>query len=88
MNHFSRGKSHTTPEKEEDICTLQRSYHTSQLHQYTPGRRLHSRDLVKDTVARGAEPERLKKAIANWLDSRLKNRSSLQDWSDHERLDE
>ena len=82
FNHFRRGKSHTIPEKEEDIQCLQASYSASKLHQYTPGRRVESIDKVKDVVEQGSDPIRLKKVIERWLATRLTECSSDQDWSE------
>lgn len=82
VNHFSRGKHHTTPGKEEDIRILQSSYHTSKLHEFTPGRHLLSRDKVKDTIGSGSDPGKLKKIISRWADGRLSVRSTEQDWQD------
>jgi len=52
---LTRGKKHTVPQRELDICTLQNSYHASCIFQFTPGRGKPSNsDYAADVFLEGA----------------------------------
>ncbi|KAI0283764.1 hypothetical protein BC826DRAFT_1127316 [Russula brevipes] len=53
LNHYWRRKSHTSPE--EDIARLQASYGASKVHCKVPGRKVESRNAVKDYINLGME---------------------------------
>ncbi len=79
LNHFLRGKAHTTPDKENDVERLQSAYQRSKVHDYVRGRQVKG-TTVKDYLALGSEPGKLKNTIKNWAEKRLSERGSLEDW--------
>ncbi|KAF7789595.1 hypothetical protein EIP86_000541 [Pleurotus ostreatoroseus] len=81
INHFLRGKSHTSPEKEVDVARLQASYAASSIHVYNRRRQVSKECQVQDFIAKGSDPEKLKKAIQKWQENRNTERSSREDWS-------
>lgn len=81
INHYRRGKSHTSPDKHEDISRLQRSYRASKLHEFTPGRILEEKDKVKDYIAQGSAVEKLNKVMEKWASNRLVERSTEENYS-------
>jgi len=83
INHFRRGKSHTSPGKEEDVARLQASYRNSGIHINRPGRRLDAKDKVPDFMAIGSETSLLK-TMEKWLANRVSEWSSEEDWTDYE----
>ncbi|KAH9953949.1 hypothetical protein BC827DRAFT_1094186, partial [Russula dissimulans] len=40
VNSFARGKTHTSPDAEEDIRNLQATYKKDEIHVFKPGRKL------------------------------------------------
>jgi len=40
INHFHRGKSHTSPDKEKDVQQLQAAYHNGNVHVLEKGRKV------------------------------------------------
>jgi hypothetical protein len=80
INHFFRGKSHTSPDAEEDIQNLQTAYHTNTIHTYTAGRKLNSKDKSKDYMMFGVEGTKLKKTIIRWAANRVSVRATGEDW--------
>lgn len=83
INHFHRGKSHTSPDKEEDVARLQASYHQSGVHRFVRGRKLDAKDKVPDLLAIGSGGGRLSKAIEKWAANRASEWSSKEDWTDY-----
>ena len=83
INHFERGKSHTAPDKEEDVARLQASYNLSQIHTKKVGRRLDKRDKAANFIALGSEGTRLKKTMERWLRNRISEWSSEEDWNEY-----
>jgi hypothetical protein len=80
VNHFCRGKSHTSPGKEEDVSRLQASYHESRIHQKIQGRKLDSKNKVKDYLARGTQEQVIVNVISRWSENRVRERSSEDNW--------
>jgi hypothetical protein len=83
LNHFLRGKSHSSPEKEEDINRLCMSYHASKIHSNHPRRRLDLKDRVGDTVSIGTESGKLLKTMSKWVANRVSEWSCEEDWKDY-----
>ena len=83
INHFQRGKNHTAPDKEEDVSRLQSSYHQSKIHIKKNGRKLDKRDKVADCLAVGSEGTRLKKTMDRWVQNRISEWSSENDWNEY-----
>ena len=83
LNHFLRGKSHSSPEKEEDIARLCLSYHASKVHNNHPRRKLGSKDKVPDTMFIGAESNKLIKTMSKWVVNRVSEWSNTEDWKDY-----
>ena len=63
-----QGKKHMVPKKELDIQALQKSYHTAQVHQYEPGRKLKRKNVVKDVATVGAIDMMSGKTVNRWID--------------------
>lgn len=84
FNHFYRGKSHTSPEKEKDVARLQLSYKNSNIHVYTPGRHLTQARRAKDFLATGSDVQKLQGTIDRWAERRLTTRSTQEIWEDPE----
>jgi len=80
INHFLRGKSHTSPDAEEDIKTLQKAYKNNKIHEFQPGRKLNAKDKVKDYVAIGSERTKLKGVIERWISNRVPQCETTEDW--------
>ena len=83
INHYLRGKSHTSPGKESDIDTLHRNYHQSKVHEYKPGRSLEPKDTQADYIQNGSDATRLKKAIDAWKINWVGKWSGEEDWTDY-----
>ncbi|PSS06545.1 hypothetical protein PHLCEN_2v3675 [Hermanssonia centrifuga] len=81
INHFFRGKSHTSPEKEEDVALLQSSYSMTKMHYYNPRRQLHATDKVEDYIAKGADFSTLKRTVNNWAEKRKIKKAKTEDWT-------
>jgi hypothetical protein len=71
VNHFARGKTHTSPDAEDDIRNLEAAYKKDELHTFKPGRKLVEKDRVKDFMSLGVEGTRLKNTISRWVENRL-----------------
>ena len=71
LNHFLCGKSHSSPEKEEDIIRLCMSYQASKIHRNQPRRRLTLKDKVSDAMFIGAESGKLPKTMNKWVVNRV-----------------
>lgn len=80
LNHFCRGKSHTSPNKEEDVARLQASYRDSKIHQTIRGRKLDSKNKVKDYLARGTQEPVMVQVIGRWSENRVRERSTGDYW--------
>ena len=73
-----RGKQHSTPDAEEDITQLGRSYHTCRIHQHIRGRcPKNEDDKAEDFVAMGTAA--LQKRIKVWNNERNWERSTKED---------
>jgi hypothetical protein len=83
INHFERGKSHTAPDKEEDVARLQSSYQLSEIHVKKAVRKLDTRDKVANYMANGSEGTRLIKTRDRWLQNRIREWSSEEDWNEY-----
>ena len=54
-------KSHCDPSKHKDVCRLENSYKTSEVHSEQQGRKLQNKsDIVEDFVMKGAVTSALK----------------------------
>lgn len=81
VNHYRRGKSHSSPEREEDVAKLQEMYAKHRTHIYTPSRHLTNlSDRVDDYVAGGCEPTKLQATIASWASKRVTSVVTTEDW--------
>ena len=83
LNHFLRGKSHLSPEKEEDITRLRMSYQASKIHSTHPGQKLDSKDKVVDTMAIGTEGGKLLKTMSTWVANRVSDWLCEEDWEEY-----
>jgi len=81
INHFHRGKSHTSPDKEEDIACLQASYEHSKIHRYIPGRKLSAKSKAPDFISLG-EGAKLMKVMDNWIANCVSEWSTAEEWKD------
>ncbi|KAI0692054.1 hypothetical protein BC835DRAFT_1416809 [Cytidiella melzeri] len=88
FNHFRRGKSHTSPEKEKDVARLQEAYKDSNIHRYVPKRLLKSSQRAKDFLALGSNPITLQATIDRWAEKRLTVRSTCEMWEDFQNENE
>ena len=84
VNHFLRGKAHTSPDAEEDIQNLQAAYSKDAIHVYKSGRKLAARDKVKDILGLGSEGTRLQKAIERWASGRNSKVTTTEDWATYD----
>jgi hypothetical protein len=80
VNNFRRGKSHSSPDAEEDIRNLQAAYQKDSIHIFKEGRKLASKDKIKDYMALGVEGTKLKKVIQRWLSNRLSEVATTEDF--------
>jgi hypothetical protein len=83
LNHFLCGKSHSSPEKEEDINCLCMSYHASKIHSNHPRQRLDLKDRVGDTMSIGTESGKLLKTMSKWVANQVSEWSHEEDWEDY-----
>ncbi|PSR70940.1 hypothetical protein PHLCEN_2v13189, partial [Hermanssonia centrifuga] len=81
INHFFRGKAHTSPDDEEDIALLQASYSLSKIHIYDAKRQIDAADKVDDYIAKGSDYQALQRAINNWSAKRTTTRAKTEDWT-------
>jgi hypothetical protein len=84
INHFLRGKSHTSPDAEEDIRNLQAAYNKDAIHTYKSGRKLAAKDKVKDILRIGSEGTRLNKAIDRWVSGWNSKVTTTEDWASYD----
>jgi hypothetical protein len=82
INHFHRGKSHTSPDKEKDVKQLQEAYHNANIHVLTEGREINEKDGFVDIESLGSEAGRLCKAMESWLSNRISEWSDMEDWTE------
>ncbi|RDB26990.1 hypothetical protein Hypma_005135 [Hypsizygus marmoreus] len=77
-----RGKKHTVPKAELDIQALHKSYRSSDVHKYIPGRK-HAleADHAKDFIAVGALELGTGKLLQRWVDGRSFRRSTTQEFN-------
>jgi hypothetical protein len=80
VNSFRRGKTHSSPDAEEDIRNLQEAYRKDSIHVFQEGRKLAGKDKVKDYMALGVEGTKLKKVIQRWLSNRLSEVATTEDF--------
>lgn len=80
VNSFLRGKSHSSPDAEEDIRNLQAAYHKDSIHSFTAGRKLAAKDKVKDYMALSVEGTKLKNVISRWVSNRLSEVATTEDF--------
>jgi hypothetical protein len=83
INHFCCYKTHTAPEKEEDVDRLQASYSASQIHIKKTGRKLNSKDQLPDIFHIGSEASKVAKTVGTWASNRISEWSTLEDWTDY-----
>ena len=81
FNHYRRGKSHTSPEAEEDIRKLQEALHHSKVHVYDPRGRM-SKSKVLDYVAIGCDAEKVAKALDSFYAKHSHGLSTKEVWPD------
>ncbi|KAI0339474.1 hypothetical protein BDW22DRAFT_1456337 [Trametopsis cervina] len=82
INHFRRGKSHTTPAWEQDVASLQVSYHKGNAHVWRAGRTLAKR--APDFQALGSDSASIKQAIHRWAAKRVTVRSTDEEFEEGE----
>jgi hypothetical protein len=87
LNHFNRGKSHTSPDKEEDVARLHASYRESRIHQKILGRKVESKNKVKDYLAHGVQEQTITRVIGRWSENRVSERSTEDYWDSESRID-
>jgi hypothetical protein len=80
LNHFCRGKSHTSPGKEEDVARLQASYSALRIHQKIQGRKLDPKNKAKDYLAHGTQDQAIVHVMGRWLENRVRERSTEDNW--------
>ncbi|KAI0074983.1 hypothetical protein K474DRAFT_1600590 [Panus rudis PR-1116 ss-1] len=80
LNHFSRGKTHTSPAHEPDVQRLQATYETGRIHKMTPGRRLDGTAIAKDFVGIGSATKKLVKAVEKWVKNRTSTYADVENW--------
>ncbi|KAF8237484.1 hypothetical protein L208DRAFT_1421552 [Tricholoma matsutake] len=83
LNHFLHGKSHSLPEKDEDITRLCMSYRASKIHSNHSRQKLDSKDRVVDTMSIGTESGKLLKAISKWVANWVSEWSREEDWKEY-----
>ena len=83
VNAFLRGKSHTSPDAEDDIKNLQAAYNNDSIHSFKAGRMLAAKDKVKDYMAVGGEGTKVKKVIQRWLSNRLSEIATTEDFEEY-----
>src|SRR6266852_7863463 len=79
LNHFCRGKSHTSPGKEEDVAQLQASYRDSKIHQKIQGRKLDPKNKFEDYLTHGTQ-QTIVNVIGRWSENRVREQSSEDYW--------
>jgi hypothetical protein len=84
VNCFLRGKSHTSPDAEEDIQNLQAAYQRDSIHSLKIGRKLAAKDKAKDYMALGGEGTKLKKVIQRWVNNRVSEVATTEDFEVHD----
>lgn len=79
FSHFRRGKSHTSPEAEEDIQKLQDALSQSRVHVYD-GTRTSSSSKITDYMAVGSDIEKVTKALEQFHAKRDRGQSTEELW--------
>jgi hypothetical protein len=79
INHFLCGKSHTSPDIEEDIQNLQAAYRRDSIHKYTLGRILNVKDKFKNYIAVGTEGVKLMGMISRWAANHFSEVATTED---------
>ena len=79
INHFRRGKSHSTVDAGGDIERLQAMYARDKIHVKNPKRRTEC-DSVEDYIGKGSSPDVLGRVIRNWRNKRVVTRATTEDW--------
>jgi hypothetical protein len=80
---LTRGKAHTTPAREKDISTVQKSSHKSTFHKTTRGRRINSKaDRYSDYATKGCVKLLRNKFIPKWVNLRSFVRATSERWDD------
>lgn len=82
INHYQRGKSHTSPNHTEDVKRLQNAYKESALHVYHAGRLHESKDKVPDYVGMGSQMQKLIQVMKRWSSNRLSDFGQDEDFED------
>ncbi|KAJ3557664.1 hypothetical protein NM688_g1349 [Phlebia brevispora] len=81
INWFRRGKSHTNPDKEVDVASLQAAYARSKIHQYNPRRQLAKEDKIEDYIAKGSDYLTLHKTMNTWHEKRITKKATTENWT-------
>ncbi|TDL17180.1 hypothetical protein BD410DRAFT_843808 [Rickenella mellea] len=77
----ARGKSHTSPAKENDVSKLSRIYSLLDLHRITAKRKIKSTtDKSPDFVQRGIDRLQTTEVVDRWWDNRQYNRERDEVW--------
>ncbi|KAH9842001.1 uncharacterized protein C8Q71DRAFT_700921 [Rhodofomes roseus] len=74
FNHYCRGKSHTSPDAEEDISKLVQAFHDSKVHKYTAGRK--AKNKCVDVMVKGSESARITKSMDSYYEKRKREQST------------
>jgi hypothetical protein len=82
INHFHRGKSHTSLDKERDVQRLQASYSVAEVHIQQKGRKVNAKEFFVDVEGLGSDPAKLLRTIELWRSNRVAEWSSEEDWTD------
>lgn len=77
---LTRGKKHTVPQKEFDVCKLLESYLAAGIHKYEPGRNVSKGDKAEDYATKGCLELQKGKILEKWVEGRSFLRSTTQDW--------
>jgi hypothetical protein len=83
INHFCRGKSHTSPDAEEDIRNLQAAYKKDSIHTFKPGRKLAAKDKIANYMALGTDMK-LKGVIRRWVKNRVGKVATGEDYGSYD----
>ncbi|TCD71585.1 hypothetical protein EIP91_007332 [Steccherinum ochraceum] len=89
INHYARGKSHTSPSAEADICRIQESLAASKILRQVPGREFKDEnDKAADYIANGSDIKKLQTTIDNWWSTRANVRATTEEWESVDGEDE
>ncbi|KAH9915000.1 uncharacterized protein B0H18DRAFT_886378 [Fomitopsis serialis] len=84
FNHYHRGKSHTSPDAEEDIAKLHQALRDSKVHQYIAGRRVTKKNKYPDVMREGSNPVKMKKALDSFYEKRECDRVTTERYVERE----